>query len=175
MITLAVYLLPPLLGRPPANSNLIALFILAFPISLAIAILRYRLFDIDVLIRRTLVYTILTTLLALIYFGSVVFLQSLSTDLFNAGSNVAVVVSTLLIAALFTPLRHRVQTLIDRRFYRRQYDAQQVLSTFASTVRNETDPDQLTAELVRVVSETMQPASISLYVIRRSQNRVELG
>jgi hypothetical protein len=165
-LALLLYALPPFLGAQPANTNLIGLIVVVFPLALAAAILRYRLFDIDVLIRRTLVYTVLSALLALLYFGSVVLLQYLLTDLIGAGSSIAVVVSTLLIAALFTPLRRRVQDTIDRRFYRRRYDAQQVLATFAAAARNETDPDQLTAELVRVVQETMQPAHVSLTVVR---------
>jgi hypothetical protein len=166
-LALLLYLLPPLLGGQSADTNTIGLIVAVFPLALAAAILRYRLFDIDVLIRRTLVYTVLTTLLALVYFTSVVFLQFLFTDLIGSGSNVAIVVSTLLIAALFTPLRRRVQDMIDRRFYRQRYDVQQVLATFAAAVRNETDPDQLTAELIQVVRKTMQPAHVSLCVVRR--------
>jgi hypothetical protein len=169
-LALLLYALPPFLGAQPANTNLIGLIVVVFPLALAAAILRYRLFDIDVLIRRTLVYTVLSALLALIYFGSVVLLQYLFIDLIGAGSTIVVVVSTLLIAALFTPLRRRVQETIDRRFYRRRYDAQQVLASFAATVRNETDPDQLTAELIRVVNETMQPAHVSLCVVKRPPN-----
>jgi hypothetical protein len=165
-LTLVLYVLPPLLGLPQINANAIALIALIFPLGIAAAILRHHLFDIDVIIRRTLVYSVLTTLLALIYFASVVLLQYLLTDLIGAGSTVAIVISTLLIAALFTPLRRRVQDIIDRRFYRRRYDAQQVLASFAATIRNETDPDQLTAELVRVVQETVQPAHVSVWRIR---------
>jgi hypothetical protein len=169
-LSLLLYFLPPLLGGQPANSNLIGLIVVVFPLALAAAILRYRLFDIDVLIRRTLVYTLLSAMLAILYLGSVVLLQYLFIDLLEAGSNIAVVVSTLLIAALFTPLRRRVQDMIDRRFYRRRYDAQRVLASFATAVRNETDPDRLTAELIQVVRETMQPAHVSLCVVKRPTN-----
>jgi hypothetical protein len=168
-LTLILYILPVLLRLPNVNVNAVGLLALIFPLGVAAAVLRYRLFDIDVIIRRTLVYSILTTLLAMLYLGSVVVLQTLFTDWFRAGSNIAVVVSTLLIAALFTPLRHRVQDVLDRRFFRRRYDAQQVLSAFAAAIRNETDPYQLTTELVRVVSETVQPASITVWRIHAEE------
>jgi hypothetical protein len=132
-------------------------------LGLAIAVLRYRLFDIDVIIRRTTAYAILTGMLALIYFGSVVLLQRLLTP-FTGESTAAVVLSTLLIAALFMPLRRRIQDAIDRRFFRRKYDAEQTLAAFAATVRNETDLDALTAELVRVIQDTMEPEHVSVWL-----------
>jgi hypothetical protein len=134
---------------------------MAIPIAIAIAILRYRLWDIDVLIRRTLVYSILTLVLALVYTGCIVLSRMLVAPL-TGGSELAIVASTLAIAALFNPLRKRIQTLIDRRFFRRKYDAAKVLAAFGATVRDETDLDALTAAMLKVVDETMQPEFVGL-------------
>ena len=132
---------------------------------MGVAILRYKLYDVDIVIRRTLVYTALTALLALVYSGSVVLLQRLFGALTGvAQSPLAIVVSTLAIAALFTPLRRRIQNWIDRRFFRKKYNAQQVLAQFALTARDETDLDALTTELVHVVQETMQPRQVSVWL-----------
>ena len=132
---------------------------------IGLAVFRYRLYDIDVVVRKTLVYAVLTALLALVYFGSVVMMQTLFSRLTGVEqSTLAVVVSTLVIAALFTPLRRRIQDWIDRRFFRKKYDAQQVLAQFALTARDETDLDALLAELVRVVDETMQPEHVSVWL-----------
>jgi hypothetical protein len=133
------------------------------PITVAIAITRYRLFDIDILIRRTTSYAIVTALLALVYFGSIVVLQRLITPI-TGESDVAVVLSTLLIAALFLPVRRRVQDVIDRRFNRTRYDAEKTLERFAATLRDETDLDALTAELLRIIQETMQPETLSIWL-----------
>jgi hypothetical protein len=132
-------------------------------LGVGIAMLRHQLYDVDFIIRRTTAYAILTALLALIYFASIVVLQQLLTPIVG-DSDVAVVLSTLLIAVLFLPLRRRVQDALDRRFFRRKYDAEKTLAAFAATVRNETDLDALTAELVRVIQETMQPEFVSVWL-----------
>jgi hypothetical protein len=138
--------------------------LLLIPFSIGFSILRYRLYDIDVLINRTLVYGSLTALLALLYFGLIVALQSLFQGVFHQSNAVAIVVSTLVIAALFQPLRHRIQALIDRRFYRRKYDAARTLAAFSATLRNEVDLASLSKHLVAVVEETMQPTFVSLWL-----------
>jgi hypothetical protein len=144
----------------------------AIPAAIAIAILRYRLWDIDVVIRRTLVYSILTGLLALTYFVGVVLLQNVFRALTGQEQNsLAAVLSTLAIAALFVPLRSRVQRAIDRRFFRSKYDASRALSGFAASARDETDLESLSANLVRVVDDTMQPAQVSLWL--RASERTE--
>jgi hypothetical protein len=137
---------------------------LLIPLSIGFSILRYRLYDIDVLINRTLVYGSLTIVLTLLYFGLIFALQSLFQGLFKQNNAVAIVVSTLVIAALFQPLRHRLQRFIDRRFYRSKYDAAKTLETFSATLRNEVDLNQLRGHLLGVVQETMQPAHISLWL-----------
>ena len=137
---------------------------LLIPFSIGFSILRYRLYDIDVLINRTLVYGTLTASLALLYFGFIFVLQSLFQGVFHQNNAVAIVISTLAIAVLFQPLRHRIQAIIDRRFYRRKYDAAKTLQAFSATLRNEVDLNQLSEHLVAVVQETMQPAQISLWL-----------
>ena len=134
------------------------------PVAVGFAILRHRLYDIDVVINRTLVYGSLTAMLVAVYVGSVVVLQYIFRALSGGESQLAIVASTLVIAALFNPLRRRVQGFVDRRFYRRKYDAAKTLATFSAKLRDETDLDELNDELVRVVLETMQPAHVSLWL-----------
>jgi hypothetical protein len=136
------------------------------PVATAIAILRYRLYNIDIIINRTLVYVPLTLMLALVYFGGVTVTQSLFQTLTSQEKlpQLIVVASTLLIAALFNPLRRRFQSFIDRRFYRRKYDARKTLEVFSAKLRNETDLEALNNDLVGVVRETMQPAHVSLWL-----------
>jgi hypothetical protein len=134
------------------------------PLSIGIAILRYRLYDIDLIINRTLVYGSLTVTLVALYFGVIVVLQRVLVVISGQESTLAVVASTLLIAALFNPLRHRIQNFIDRQFYRRKYDAAKTLEEFGATLRAATDLDGLKEELTGVVRETVQPAHVSLWL-----------
>ncbi len=134
------------------------------PIAVGIGILKHRLFEIDLIINRTLVYGSLTGLLALLYFGSVTALQSLFSLLTGQGDTLAIVASTLAIAALFSPLRRRIQSFIDKRFYRRKYDVTKPLEAFGSKLRDETDLEMLCEDLGEVVDETMQPSHISLWL-----------
>jgi hypothetical protein len=148
---------------------LTGLSFLALPIAVCIAILRYRLYDIDLIINRTLVYGVLTALLAVTYFFIVVAMQNAipgadDSDLTIAGS-------TLAVAALFRPLRARIQSFIDRRFYRRKVDARRTLESFAARLRDEVDLDQLSSSLVAVVQETMQPAHASVWMPPREVAR----
>ena len=137
---------------------------IGIPISMGIAVLRYRLYDIDILINRTIVYGSLSATLVALYFGGIVLLQAIFVALTGERSTLAVVASTLLIAALFNPLRRRVQGFVDRRFYRRKYDAAMTLEAFSAKLRDETDLDALSDDLVGVVRETMQPAHASLWL-----------
>jgi hypothetical protein len=136
------------------------------PIGFMFGVLRYRLYDIDVIINRTLVYSSLTALLAGVYFPLVIWTQTIAQAVTGRANlpAVAIVASTLLIVVLFNPLRHRIQVTIDRRFYRTKYDAQKTLATFGATLRSETDLPRLTEHLIGVVTETMQPAHISLWL-----------
>ena len=139
---------------------------LFMPVAVMISILRYRLWDIDLLIRRTVSYALIVALLLVVYFGSVVLLQRVFAGIIGESTEIITVLSTLAIAALFVPLRNKIQDAIDKRFNRKKYNAQQVMEKFAQTVRDETDIDKLTAELVNVVNETMQPKSVTLWLKR---------
>jgi hypothetical protein len=140
------------------------LFTLLIPLSIAVAVLRYHLYGIDTLINRTLVYGLLTATLVALYFGGIVLLQRVFVLLTGEQSALAVVASTLLIAALFNPLRRRIQSFIDRRFFRSKYDARKTLEAFSATLRDVTDLEALNDELVGVVRETVQPTHVSVWL-----------
>jgi hypothetical protein len=142
------------------------LSVITLPAAIGIAILRYRLYDIDVVINRTLVYGLLTAILALVYLGGVATTQAIFRTLTGQEHQpqLVVVISTLVIAALFNPLRRRIQSFIDRRFYRNKYDARKALEVFSAKMRDETDLNALSDDLVGVVSEAMQPAHVSLWL-----------
>jgi hypothetical protein len=147
---------------------------LGIPVAVGFAVLKYRLYDIDVVINRTLVYGLLTALLAAVYVGGVAAIQAILHTLTGQERQpqLAIVVSTLVIAALFNPLRLRIQSFIDRRFYRRKYDARKTLEAFSAQLRNETDLDALGDDLVGVVRETMQPAHVSLWLKPETAQKV---
>jgi len=146
------------------GAAIFSLLLLLFPLTFAIAILRYRLWDIDVIIRRTLVYGVVTGLLGLLYYVSVVLLQNLFSALSGQRSAVVIVISTLTIAALFSPLRNRVQDFVDKRFYRHKYNAEKILARFAAAARDEVDMDRLAAALLDAVEQTMQPQQAGLWL-----------
>jgi hypothetical protein len=158
---------------PEAILNLLdAATITCLYVAVGIAILRYRLYDIDIIINRTLVYASLTVTLLLLYFGSVVGLQYILRALTGQESQLAIVASTLVIAALFNPMRRRIQNFIDHSFYRRKYDAAKTLEAFSAKLRDETDVDILNSELLSTVRETIQPEHVSLW-LREPERRLE--
>ncbi len=169
-----LFLIPEVLGSgdrlppPPIWLELLtSVAVLGFggiPLAIGFAVLQYRLYEIDVIINRAIVYGTLTGMLVAIYVGGIVVLQRIFVSLAGEESSLAVVASTLLIAALFNPLRRRVQVLVDRRFYRRKYDAATTLAAFNSRLREKTDIDTLREEMVGIVKETMQPAHASLWL-----------
>jgi len=167
-LTLLSLLLPLLFSQSGlfevTNDTLYFIVLLPIPFSIGVAMLRSRLYDIDILINRTLVYGLLTVSLVLVYTGLVIGSQALLRGLISQTNDIAIVPSTLVIAALFQPLRHRIQAIIDRRFYRRKYDAAKTLEAFSATLRQEVDLDQLREQLLAVVQETMQPTHVSLWL-----------
>jgi len=181
LIAMVVSLLSPaetwFAGRSPAWLSLLQsaalLSLTAVPIAVGFAVLRYRLYDIDILINRALVYGSLTVLLAATYVGGVVGLQYVFRAITGQGSTLAVVASTLVIAALFSPLRRRVQGFVDRRFYRSKYDAAKTLEAFSARLREETDLDALSDDLVGVARETMQPEHVSLWLRPETSSKGE--
>jgi len=138
--------------------------LLLLPLSIGVAILGYRLWDVDIIINRALVYSTLTVTLGLVFFGGVTLLQEVFRTITGGESQLAIVASTLVIVALAEPLRRRVHAFIDRRFYRRKYDARKTLEAFSTELRDETDLGALSEDLVGVVRETMQPAHVSLWL-----------
>ena len=171
-IALGLIIVAEVMGRiggstPLWLQGLLFVMILSFtgvPVAIGFAVLRYRLYEIDIIINRALVYVTLTATLVALYLGGVVLLQRLFVLLTGQRSTLAVVASTLLIAALFNPLRKRIQAFVDRRFYRRKYDARETLQAFGARLRDETELDALSREVVGVVRQTMQPAHVSLWL-----------
>jgi len=164
VVLFTIWLSLVLAGLVSASALVFTIPLTGLPVATAIAILKYRLYDIDLLINRTIVYGSLTATLAVFYFGSVVSLQAALRALTGQESTLAVVASTLAIAALFSPLRRRVQAVVDRRFYRRKYDAAKTLAAFNVTLRDETNLEALNNDLVGVVRETMQPEHVSVWL-----------
>jgi hypothetical protein len=166
-LMLAVSALPivTLMGKVSSVADVLTVpALIALPVSVAVAILRHNLYDIDLIIRRTLVYAVLTVLLGALYLVTVIALQGLARAITGQTSDLAVAIATLAAVALFSPLRQRIQTVIDRYFYRRKYDAARILAEFQSALRDEVDLNHLQQNMVTVVQETVQPAAVSLWL-----------
>lgn len=174
VIVLSLLALPLVTGRFDVMNDsgylgdIDSLVMILIPITIGVSVLRFHLFDIDVIIRRTLQYTLVTGLLVLVYFGSIVVLQSIFHALTGDDSQVAIVISTLGIVALFNPIRHRIQVFVDRRFYRSKYDAARALSAFSQTARAEVELSQLVGALIGVIDETVYPEKVSLWLSDQS-------
>ncbi len=158
-----------LLGQPLLSTNIVGLLLVPMPLAMAVAIVRHRLFDIDVIIRRTLIYTLLTAALALTYAGSVVLLQLVLGGAEGELSNLVIALSTLAIATLFSPLRRWIQAAIDRRFYRSKYDARATVARFAETAQSEVDLNAINGELSQLIQQTVQPSFVSVWLVDESR------
>ena len=171
-VSLILFALSPGSRQPGSDQLLFVIFVgpillagvALMPITVTLAVLRYRLWDISVIVRRTLLYALLTAILAIAYFIIVTVLQGFFAAVSDQQSPIVIVISTLIIAALFTPLRCGVQEFLDRRFYRRKYDADRILANFAQTARDEVDLERLMATLLSAVSEAMEPEQASLWI-----------
>jgi hypothetical protein len=170
--------LVPVLNQPDSLYHVVdatvsvMFFLLPIPLGIGTAILRYRLWDIDTIINKALLYGLLTATLLLVYLGLVFAGQALVANIFGAGNAVVLVVSTLVVAALFQPVRSRIQQVIDQRFYRSKYDAARIVANFSATLRNELDWDQLRELLLGVVQQTMQPTHLSLWICQVKQQKL---
>jgi hypothetical protein len=165
-LTVFFYLIPEYLDLPSLGVNLIGVLLLPFPAAIALAIWRYRLFDIDLIIHRTLVYSVLTLTLGFIYFTSIALIGQLFTRVTGGEgrSTLAIVLTTLLVAALFNPLRQRIQKTIDRRFFRQKYDSTRILEEYSVRLQDEFDLDELQSHLLSVVEDTLKPEHVSLWL-----------
>ncbi len=169
-VPLGIWFGAPMFSMPVRwNPGLLLPFLLVFPICISLAILRYRLWDVDVFINRALVYGALSVVLLVVYLASVVILQGLFGLLIGNNSRLEAVISTLIIVALFNPVRNRLQTSIDRRFYRRKYDAARTLAAFSETVGNDVDLDEMADHLLDVLDETLEPVQAALWVVERAE------
>lgn len=169
-VPLGVWFGAPMFSMPVRwNPSLLLPFLLVFPICISLAILRYRLWDVDVFINRALVYGGLSVILVLVFLTSVVVLQSLFALLIGNNSRLEAVISTLIIVAIFNPLRNRLQTAIDQRFYRRKYDAARTMAAFSETVRNDVDLDEMVDHLLDVLDKTLEPTQAALWVVNRAE------